>query len=104
MFRHFDKLPTRSLVPEISGSLSAGLSQNLRMRLYAPMFISVHKGACADSGLTLQTTNLKFPVSVLCSFGHARARTLLEDYVTTITIFVGRKNRRGGVGYTVALV
>jgi len=26
------------------------------------MFISVHKGACADFGLTLQTTNLKFPV------------------------------------------
>jgi len=26
------------------------------------MFIRVHKGACADFGLTLQTTNLKFPV------------------------------------------
>ena len=29
------------------------------------MFISVHKGACADFGLTLQTTNLKFPVTSL---------------------------------------
>ena len=41
------------------------------------MFIRVHKGACADFGLTLQTTNLKFPVSRKC---------------------VQKKNSRGEVG------
>ena len=49
----------------VSGTLGRDMAANPLQALIMHslrMFISVHKGACADFGLTLQTTNLKFPV------------------------------------------
>jgi len=50
----------------VSGTLGRDMAANPLQALIMHslrMFISVHKGACADFGLTLQTTNLKFPVA-----------------------------------------
>ena len=50
----------------VSGTLGRDMAANPLQALIMHslrMFISVHKGACADFGLTLQTTNLKFPVT-----------------------------------------
>ena len=53
------------------------------------MFISVHKGACADFGLTLQTTNLKFPVRtyVVRIVYNAHARVMEAENSFTLTIY-----------------
>ena len=50
----------------VSGTLGRDMAANPLQALIMHslrMFISVHKDACADFGLTLQTTNLKFPVA-----------------------------------------
>jgi len=52
----------------VSGTLGRDMAANPLQALIMHslrMFLSVHKGACADFVLTLQTTNLKFPVYVL---------------------------------------
>ena len=47
----------------VSGTLGRDMAANPLQALIMHSLRSVHKGACADFGLTLQTTNLKFPVT-----------------------------------------
>jgi len=70
----------------VSGTLGRDMAANPLQALIMHslrMFISVHKGACANFGLTLQTMNLKFPVPKCSQMGgHLIACHKLSPFVS----------------------
>ena len=70
----------------VSGTLGRDMAANPLQALIMHslrMFISVHKGACADFGLTLQTTNLKFPVASYL-YGYLNIELSLPTWLSSI--------------------